>query len=57
MEDNEKEIYRKIRELKKGNSYQKKQAIKCEKLLSDECSDKNLNEKLNIISEIINNIE
>lgn len=57
MEDREKEIYRKIRDLKKGNLVQKKQAIKCEKILADECLNKNLNEKLNMINDIINNIK
>lgn len=57
MEDREKEIYKKIRELKKGNLVQKKQAIKCEKILADECSNKNLNEKLNTIIDIINNMK
>lgn len=57
MEDREKQIYRKIREMKKGSLVQKKQAIKCEKILADECLNKNLNEKLNMINDIINDIK
>ena len=57
MNDKEKEIYTKIRELKKGNLEQKKLAIKCEKILADECSNKNLNEKLNMVISIINNMK
>ena len=55
--DREKEIYEKIRELKEGNMSQRKVAIECEKILADECSNKTLNEKLDLIFEMIDEIE
>ena len=57
MEDKEIDVYRKIRELKKGNLVQRKQAIKCEKILADECSKKNLDEKLDMVIKIISSTE